>query len=83
MSVNAFGSQPAGKSIGAAAGGILVTLLIFVVVFVAFLIAPLLLLLVAFIVFLVMRPRPSRATRTTADGGETVVEPSGFGAGTR
>jgi hypothetical protein len=44
MSVNAFGSRPAGKSVGAAGVGLVVTLAIFVVVFVAFLIAPLILL---------------------------------------
>lgn len=84
MSVNAFASRPAPKSIGAAAGGLLVTLFIFVVVFVAFLIAPLLLLLVAFIAYLVMRPRPSRNERVVVvDGVEAPIEPSGFGAGAR
>lgn len=83
MSVNAFSSRPAGKSIGAAGVGLLTTLLIFVVVFVAFLIAPLLLLALALVAYFVMRPRQSRPERTTFDNGDGPVEPSGFGAGAR
>lgn len=83
MSVNAFSSRPAGKSIGAAGVGLLVTLLIFVLVFISFLIAPLLVLALAFVAYLVMRPRQSRRDPVTADNGEGPVEPSGFGAGAR
>jgi len=82
MTVNAFASRPAGKSIGAAGVGLVATLAIFVVVFIAFLIAPLLLLAVAFIAYLVMRPRQSRPERV-ADADDGPVEPTGFGAGAR
>ena len=57
MSVQTSASRPAGKSVGAATVGLVVTLLIFVGVFLAFLIAPLLLLGVAFLGYLIMRPR--------------------------
>ncbi len=82
MSVNAFGSQPMGKSVGAAGVGMIVTLAIFVVVFVAFLIAPLIVLALAFLAYLVMRPRQTRAGAPgeDADAGSS---PTGFGAGTR
>lgn len=81
MSVNAFASRPAGKSIGAAGVGLIATLAIFVVVFVAFLVAPLILLGVAFIAYLVMRPRQTRPERSRNTDG--TVEPTGFGAGAR
>ena len=80
MSINAFSSRPVGKSVGAAGVGIIVTLAIFVVVFVAFLIAPLLLLGVAFLAYLVMRPRPARTD--VVQPGDPAA-PGGFGAGTR
>lgn len=81
MSINAFSSRPAGKSVGAAGVGLIVTLAIFVVVFVAFLIAPLLLLAVAFLAYLVMRPRQARTE--VAQSGDSPATPGGFGAGTR
>jgi len=80
MSINAFSSRPAGKSVGAAGVGLIVTLAIFVVVFVAFLIAPLILLAVAFLAYLVMRPRPARTEVVQSADSPT---PGGFGAGTR
>lgn len=80
MSINAFSSRPVGKSVGAAGVGIIVTLAIFVIVFVAFLIAPLILLGVAFLAYLVMRPRQGR-TEVVQPGDPAA--PGGFGAGTR
>ena len=80
MSVNVFNSRPAGKSVGAAGVGLIVTLAIFVVVFVAFLIAPLLLLGVAFLAYLVMRPRPARTE--VAESPDAPPAAGGFGAGT-
>lgn len=82
MSVNAFGSQPAGKSVGAAGVGLIVTLAIFVIVFVAFLIAPLIVLALAFLAYLVMRPRQARNGSPT-EATEAGTSPTGFGAGTR
>lgn len=81
MSVNAFSSRPAGKSVGAAGVGLIVTLAIFVVVFVAFLIAPLILLGLAFIAYLVMRPRQQR--NEAAEPADASTSPGGFGAGAR
>lgn len=84
MSVSALSSRRADKSIGAAVVGLVGTLLIFVLVFVAFLIAPLMLLAVAYVAYLVMRPRQPRPARgPTADHGDVPVEPSSFGAGAR
>lgn len=81
MSINAFSSRPAGKSVGAAGVGLIVTLAIFVVAFVAFLIAPLILLGVAFLAYLVMRPRQARTE--VVQSGDSSTAPGGFGAGTR
>lgn len=84
MSVSALSSRRADKSIGAAVVGLVGTLLIFVLVFVAFLIAPLMLLAIAYVAYLVMRPRQPRPARgPTADHGDVPVEPSSFGAGAR
>lgn len=82
MSVQTTMSRPAGKSMGAAAAGIILTLLIFVVVFVTFLTAPLLALALAYIGYTAMRPRDGR---TESSGPESKPETSeyGFGAGTR
>lgn len=81
MSVNTFSARPARKSVGAAGVGLLVTLAIFVVVFVAFLIAPLILLGVAFLAYLVMRPRQARTE--LVQSGDAPAAPGGFGTGTR
>ena len=83
MTVNAFGSRPTGKSVGAAGVGLLVTLVIFVVVFVAFLVAPLLLLGAAFLAYLVMRPRQARHDGPGAGEESGPASPTGFGAGAR
>lgn len=81
MSANAIGSRPTGKSVGAAGVGLVVTLVTFVLVFVAFLIAPLLLLALAFVAYLVMRPRQARRDGPGADDGPASL--TGFGAGAR
>ena len=62
MSVQTTTSRPAGKSVGAATVGLVVSLVVFVVVFVAFLIAPLAVLLLAYLAYVVMRPRAARST---------------------
>jgi hypothetical protein len=82
MSVQTSASRPAGKSVGAATIGLLVTLLVFVGVFLAFLIAPLLLLAVAFVGYLVMRPRGGTSP-AGGPGSSAGVSNHGFGAGTR
>ena len=57
-----------GKSVGSAVLGILLTLAIFVLVFVGFLLAPLALLLVAFLVWTVLRPRQESEQAVAAEG---------------
>ena len=84
MSVQTSASRPAGKSVGAATLGLLVTLAIFVVVFLAFLVAPLILLALAGLVYLVVRPRAARTSTASGSGvasSETTAH--GFGAGTQ
>lgn len=82
MSVQTSASRPAGKSAGAATVGLLITLAIFVGVFLAFLIAPLILLGVAYLAYMIMRPR---ADKTTSSGPSqaTGVASHGFGSGTQ
>ena len=93
MSVQASPSRPAAKSIGAAFVDILLTLVIFVLAFLAFLIAPLLALAVAYLAYAVMRPRnKKKAQQSAALGGggggaaggtgNRPVAAHGFGAGT-
>lgn len=80
MSVQTSASRPAGKSVGAATVGLVVTLVIFVGVFLAFLIAPLILLGVAFLAYMIMRPRADR-TQASGPAGTSGVSNHGFGAG--
>ena len=85
-------SRSGGKSVGSAVLGVLLTLTIFVLTFVGFLIAPLALLLVAFLVWTVMRPRQG-AEQPTAGPADDADEAAGgrpgrtattdFGAGAR
>jgi len=85
-------SHSGGKSVGSAVLGILLTLAIFVLTFVGFLIAPLALLLVAFLVWTVMRPRQGgeQPAVPAADGVDEVAggrlgrnATTDFGAGAR
>lgn len=82
MSVQTSASRPAGKSVGAATVGLLLTLVVFVGVFLAFLIAPLILLGVALVVYLAVRPRGGK-TSTSGPGSASGVSNHGFGAGTQ
>jgi predicted lipid-binding transport protein (Tim44 family) len=66
-----MGTQTGGKSVGSAVLGILLTLGIFVLTFVGFLLAPLALLLVAFLVWTVMRPREGSEPVATAPSDAT------------
>lgn len=85
-------SRTGGKSVGSAVLGVLLTLGIFVLTFVGFLIAPLALLLVAFLVWTVMRPRQGgeQAAAPAADEADGTVgghrgrtATTDFGAGAR
>jgi hypothetical protein len=80
MSVQTSASRPAGKSVGAAGVGLIVTLVIFVVAFLAFLIAPLLALALAFLGYTVMRPRANR-TESSGPSSSPGAAAHGFGAG--
>lgn len=85
MSVQSTAARPAGKSVGAAGVGILLTLATFVAVFVTFLIAPLVALLLGYLVYTVMRSRggdtePSGPAGSSASSSQSA---SGFGAGTQ
>lgn len=82
MSVQTSASRPAGKSVGAATIGLLLTLAIFVGVFLAFLIAPMILLGVAYLAYVIMRPREDK-TRSTGPAQATGVASHGFGSGTQ
>ncbi|GAB6986927.1 hypothetical protein [Nocardioides pyridinolyticus] len=90
MSLQTSPSRPAAKSIGAAFVDIVLTLVILVVSFLAFLIAPLLALAVAYLIYALMRPRnKKKARQAAAAGGGTgsrrggrPAAAHGFGAGT-
>jgi hypothetical protein len=85
MSVQASPSRPATKSVGAAFVDILLTLVILVVAFLSFLIAPLLALAVAYLAYTVIRPRGKRKAAAAAGGAgrsSGATSPHGFGAGT-
>jgi hypothetical protein len=79
MSVQTSPSRPATKSIGAAFVDILLTLAILVVVILSFLIAPLVALAVAYLAYVVLRPRARK--RSSAPVGLNGPA-AGFGAGT-
>ncbi|WP_300643869.1 hypothetical protein [Nocardioides sp.] len=64
-------TRTGGKSVGSAVLGVLLTLGIFVLTFVGFLIAPLALLLVAFLVWTVVRPRQGGEQSVAPAAGET------------
>lgn len=85
MSVQASPSRPATKSVGAAFVDILLTLVIFVVVLLSFLIAPLVALAVAYLAYAVMRPRGKKKAAAAATPGARAGHAGsahGFGAGT-
>jgi hypothetical protein len=82
MAVHAGSARPQRMSVGAAILRVFVTLILFFVVFIPFLIAPLLALAAGFLVYVVMRSRgSSRPTAPTAPGSPAAPSPSGFGAG--
>lgn len=92
MSVQTSPSRPATKSVGAAVGGILLTLAIFATVMLSFLIAPLVVLIGGYFVYAMFRGRgKKRDTAALAPAGPTASgthqpgppsSPHGFGAGT-
>jgi threonine/homoserine/homoserine lactone efflux protein len=84
MSVHAGSARPQRMSMGAAMLRVFVTLVLFFVVFIPFLIAPLLALGAGYLVYVVWRSRGSRPSSTsTAPGDPAAPSASGFGAGAR
>ncbi|HEU5038427.1 MAG TPA: hypothetical protein VFT70_15570 [Nocardioides sp.] len=81
MSVHASPSRPATKSVGRASVDIVLTLMIFVVVLLAFLIAPLLALAVAYLVYAIVRPRGKKKA-APGSPAPRAASSHGFGAGT-
>ncbi|ANH37162.1 hypothetical protein I601_0712 [Nocardioides dokdonensis FR1436] len=73
-----------GKSVGAGAVGVVVTLLVFVAVFIGFLLAPLVVLLLAFLAWSVAGARGERSA-PPAPGPRSTDEATlhGFGTGAR
>ncbi len=85
MSVQPSAARPTATPVGVAVLGILLTLVAFVVVILAFVTVPLLLFAVALAAYLLLRPRggrPGTTTTSTTDPGPTVA-PGRFGSGTR
>lgn len=80
MSVPAASAQSQRMSVGAAMLRVLVTLVLFFIVFIPFLLAPLLTLAAGFLAYVVWRSRGSRS-RSTAPGSTAAPSSSGFGAG--
>lgn len=76
------GARTGGKSVGSAVLGVLLTLGIFVLTFVGFLVAPLALLLVAFLVWTVMRPRQGAEQPSAPTDGQTGEADAGHGGRT-
>ncbi|MFC7496527.1 MULTISPECIES: hypothetical protein [unclassified Nocardioides] len=72
-------ARPQRLSTGAGVVRVLVTLVLFLVVFIAFLLAPLIALGIGFLVYLVWRSRGARPGRST--GATAPKAASGFGAG--
>lgn len=83
MAIQGAAARPARRSAGSAVLGALLTLAIFVLVFVGFLLAPLALLLVAFLVWTVMKTRQDSGGAAPAAGAADASATHGFGAGTR
>ena len=86
MSVQASSSRSAAKSIGSAFVQLLITLVFCTVVMLAFLLAPLAALGVAYLAFLMWRPRSKRSAAPAAPGEPQLQQRSpgvahGFGAG--
>jgi hypothetical protein len=93
MSMHASSTRPAAKSIGAAFVDVVLTLVILVVVFLTFLIAPLVALALAYLAYAVIRPRGKKKPvarpgqsgspgqpRSPGQSGQAAAY--GFGAGT-
>lgn len=80
MTLQATSPRPQSMSAGAAILRVIVTLLMFLVVFIAFLIAPLIALGIGFLCYLVWRSRGARAS-SGGTGSRQQKSVSGFGAG--
>jgi len=82
MTLQATSPQAQNMSAGGAALRVIVTLLMFLVVFLSFLIAPLIALGIGFLCYVVWRSRGSRPASAGPGAGSGQQKPvSGFGAG--
>ena len=84
MSVQASSPRRATKSVGAAFVGLLITLVLCTAVLLAFLIAPLVALALAYLAFVLWRPRSKKNAAPAAPGEQsqrTGAVAHGFGAG--
>ena len=81
MAVHAGSARPQRMSVGAAMLRVLVTLVLFFVVFIPFLIAPLLALGAGYLVYVVWRSRGSKPAPASTPGAPAATSASGFGAG--
>ena len=82
MNVHATPARPQRLSVGAAMLRVVISLLLFFLVFIPFLIAPLLALGAAFLVYVVLRSRGSRPRQVPGPGVPATTSAAGFGAGT-
>lgn len=83
MTVQASSSRSATKSIGAAFVNLLITLVICIAILLAFLIAPLVALGLAYLAYVVWRPRSKKSNEPAAPGEprQPGTASHGFGAG--
>src|SRR6478752_6998413 len=81
MAVHAGSARPQRMSVGAAILRVFVTLILFFVVFIPFLIAPLLALAAGYLIYILMRSRASKPNAPSAPGCPAATSPTGFGAG--
>lgn len=79
--MSGIAARPQRMSTGAAVARVIVTLVMFLVVFITFLIAPLVALGVGFLVYLVWHSRGTRPSRPADPTGSSPKSASGFGAG--
>ena len=79
--MSGIAARPQRMSTGAAVVRVIVTLAMFLLVFITFLIAPLVALGVGFLVYLVWRSRGTRPARSADPTGSGTASASGFGSG--
>lgn len=79
--MSGIAARPQRMSTGAAVFRVIVTLTMFLIVFITFLIAPLVALGIGFLVYVVVRSRGARPSRSADPAGSGTKSTTGFGAG--